>query len=417
MGEPTAVNMDTDTMRQRKTLKSLRLGLDVPLLLVVVTLMAFGLLMVYSASWSVSIAYKDNAAYFFTNQLRWALIGSVVMIGLSLIDYHRWRKFMVPMMLVTVIMLVLVLVTGETRLNARRALFSGSVQPSELAKLAIIVYLAFWLHSKRDVLNNISFGLLPMAAILGLTGGIILAQPDISAVLTIVIMGGLMFFLADVDWKQVLIIVILASILGGLLVTVMPTGKARLDSYLAGLRDPVESSYHVQRALESVVRGGVFGVGIGRGATKFTGLPVAHTDSIFAVIAEETGLLGVAGIIILYMILLWRGLTIASRAPDLLGKLLAAGCTLWIFLEAIINMGVMVGLLPFAGNALPFISAGGSSLTMCLAAIGLIMSVARVNNQATAPEQGRQFSAVVDLRRRDRRRSVSGARRSASPRE
>ncbi len=417
MGDSTAVNTNQSTVRQSKVLKSLRLGLDVPLLLAVVTLMAFGLLMVYSASWGASLEIGDNPAYFFTNQLRWALVGTVALFAISLFDYHRMQKLVVPMMAVTLIMLVLVLVTGETRLNARRALFGGSVQPSELAKLAIIIYLAFWLYSKREVLNNITLGLLPMAAILGITGGIILAQPDLSAVLTIVILGSLMFFIAGVEWKQVLIIIIIAGILGWLLITIMPTGKARLEPYLAGLRDPVEASYHVQRSLESVVRGGIFGVGIGRGSTKFTGLPVAHTDSIFAVIAEETGLLGAAGVIILYMIILWRGLAIASRAPDLLGKLLAAGCTLWIVLEASINMGVMVNLLPFAGNALPFISAGGSSLTMCLAAVGLIMNVSRVTNRESTSQKGRPFSAVVDLRRRDGRRSVSRPRRTAIPRE
>ncbi len=417
MGESTAVNSINHAVRQSKTIKSLRLGLDVPLLLVVVTLMAFGLLMVYSASWGPSLEIGDNPAFFFTNQLRWAFLGSLVMIGLSLFDYHRLKKLVVPMMIATLIMLVLVLTSGETRLNARRALFGGSVQPSELAKLAIIIYLSFWLYAKKEVLNNITFGLLPMAGILGVTGGIIILQPDLSAVLTIVIMGALMFFLAGVDWKQVLIIVVVAVALAWLLVTVMPTGKARLDPYLAGLRDPVEASYHVQRSLESVVRGGIFGVGIGRGATKFTGLPVAHTDSIFAVIAEETGLLGAAGIIILYLIVLWRGLTIASRAPDMLGKLLAAGCTLWILLEACINMGVMVNLLPFAGNALPFISAGGSSLVMCLSAIGLILSVARVSNRESDSKQRRSFSAVVDMRRRNGRRSVSRPGRVAIPRE
>ncbi|TLN22470.1 hypothetical protein FDZ74_04400, partial [bacterium] len=362
MGESAAVNSNNSTARQAKTVKSLRLGLDVPLLLVVITLMAFGLLMVYSASWGPSLEIGDNPAYFFTNQLKWAILGSLVMVALSLFDYHRLQRLVVPMGLVTLVMLVLVLVTGETRLNAQRALFGGSVQPSELAKLAIIVYLSFWLYSKRDKINNIWFGLVPMGAIIGITSFFILMQPDLSAVLTIVIMGGLLFFVADVDWKQILIILATAAVLIWLLVTIMPTGKARLEPYLAGMRNPVDASYHVQRSLESVVRGGVFGVGIGRGATKFTGLPVAHTDSIFAVIAEETGLLGAAGVIILFMIVLWRGLTIAKRAPDLLGKLLASGCTLWIVLEATINMAVMVNLLPFAGNALPFISAGGSSL-------------------------------------------------------
>lgn len=411
MGEPTAVNSNEKNTRQAKAVKSLRLGLDVPLLLAVISLMAFGLLMVYSASWGPSLEIGDDPAYFFTNQLRWAVLGSLGMVAVSLIDYHRFQRLVVPMMLITLGMLIAVLITGETRLNAQRALFGGSVQPSELAKLAIIIYLAFWLYSKRDMINNIWFGLLPMGAIIGVTSGFILAQPDLSAVLTIVIMGGLMFFLAGVDWKQVLIIVVIAAAATWLLVTIMPTGKARLEPYLAGLRNPIDASYHVQRSLESIVRGGVFGVGIGRGATKFTGLPVAHTDSIFAVIAEETGLLGAAGVIGLYLIVLWRGLTIANRAPDLLGKLLAAGCTLWILLEATINMAVMVNLLPFAGNALPFISAGGSSLTMCLAAVGLIMNVARVTNRASTQQQGRSFSAVVDMRRRNGRRSVSGANR------
>jgi cell division protein FtsW len=414
MGEPTAVNSNEKNTRQAKAVKSLRLGLDVPLLLAVISLMAFGLLMVYSASWGPSLEIGDDPAYFFTNQLRWAVLGSLGMVAVSLIDYHRFQRLVVPMMLITLGMLIAVLITGETRLNAQRALFGGSVQPSELAKLAIIIYLAFWLYSKRDMINNIWFGLLPMGAIIGVTSGFILAQPDLSAVLTIVIMGGLMFFLAGVDWKQVLIIVVIAAAATWLLVTIMPTGKARLEPYLAGLRNPIDASYHVQRSLESIVRGGVFGVGIGRGATKFTGLPVAHTDSIFAVIAEETGLLGAAGVIGLYLIVLWRGLTIANRAPDLLGKLLAAGCTLWILLEATINMAVMVNLLPFAGNALPFISAGGSSLTMCLAAVGLIMNVARVTNRASTQQQGRSFSAVVDMRRRNGRRSVSSPRRSAS---
>ncbi len=417
MGEPTAVNSNVNNVRQSRAVKSLRLGLDVPLLLAVATLMAFGLLMVYSASWGASLELGDNPAYFFTNQLRWAIVGLAAMVGLSLVDYHRWRRLMVPMMLVTLIMLILVLVTGETRLNARRALFGGSVQPSEMAKLAIIVYLAFWLYSKREVINNITFGLLPMAAILGITGGIILAQPDLSAVLTILIMGGLMFFLAGVDWKQVLIIVIVAGLLGWLLVTVMPTGKARLAPYLAGLRDPVEASYHVQRSLESVVRGGVFGVGIGRGATKFTGLPVAHTDSIFAVIAEETGLVGSAAVVLLFVLFLWRGLRIANNAPDLQGKLLASGLTLWITLEAIINMGVMVNLFPFAGNTLPFISYSGSSITMVFASIGIMMNIVRCTHQQRESSTGRAHRAVVDLRGRNSGRGVSRSVRSASTRQ
>jgi cell division protein FtsW len=209
---------------------------------------------------------------------------------------------------------------------------------------------------------------------------------------------------------------VLVAIFGYLIVTIFPTGSARLSSYLDGLRSPIEASYHVRRSLEAVVQGGWFGVGIGNSDTKFIGLPVPATDSIFAVIAEETGLVGAAFTICLYMLLLWRGLTIARRAADQLGSLLAAGLTLWLVAEALINMTVIVGLMPIAGNALPFISAGGSNMVMSLVAIGIIMSVARTSKKQEN-EEGRSTSAVVDLRRRDGRRSVPRVVRPASNEE
>jgi cell division protein FtsW len=183
------------------------------------------------------------------------------------------------------------------------------------------------------------------------------------------------------------------------------------------MQDPKMASYHLVRSFEAIVNGGVFGVGIGRANTKFTGLPVAPTDSIFSVIVEETGLIGASFIIILFIIFLWRGLTIAKRSPDLLGRLLASGITVWIFLEAFINMSVLVNLLPFAGNALPFISYGGSSLTMVLVGVGIIMSIARQTAIKTNQEEGRPLNAVVSLRRNDGWRSVSRARRPSSARK
>jgi cell division protein FtsW len=185
---------------------------------------------------------------------------------------------------------------------------------------------------------------------------------------------------------------------------------------MAGLRDPLQSSYHVRRSLEAVVRGGWFGVGIGNSTTKLTGLPVPPTDSIFAVIAEELGILGAIVLIALYGILIWRGLRIAQKAPDMLGTLVAGGLTFWIAIEAIINMAVMVGLFPFAGNTLPFISAGGSNLTASMAAIGILMNIARQGNRkpdiSAVPDERRDFLATINLRRRDGRRRVSRARRS-----
>jgi cell division protein FtsW len=195
------------------------------------------------------------------------------------------------------------------------------------------------------------------------------------------------------------------------LIYVYPTGRARINSYLTSLDNPLESSYHIQRTLEAVVKGGWFGVGIGQADTKFTGLPLAPTDSIFAVIAEETGIIGGFIMVLLYTVLIWRGFVIARNATDQLGSLMAFGLTIWIGLEALMNMAVIVGLLPFTGNALPLISAGGSSMLVTLTAIGIIMNVSRTSMKQNA--SGRSpHSAVVDLRRRDGRGSVSRRDRS-----
>ena len=394
--------------------RPLRLQIDIPLLLIVLMLLVFGLLMVYSASWDFSRSMDQPPTYIFFRQLRWALLGVVAAAVLTWFDYHRLRKLLVPMMFATMVLLIAVLWINDVRLGAARSIFGGSIQPSELAKVATIIYLSFWLASRQDQLNNISFGLIPMGAILGFMGGLVLLQPDLSAAATVFIMGGILFFLAGGEWRQIIFVFVAALVAGFIVVKVSATGNARLTSYLEGLRDPIQASYHVRRSLEAVVKGGWFGVGIGQAETKFTGLPVAPTDSIFAVIAEETGLFGAGITVLLYALLMWRGLTIARRAPDQLGSLLASGLTLWLTLEAIINTAVIVGLVPFAGNALPFISAGGSNMVASLCAIGLIMSVARRTGEREKKER-RKFSAVVDLRGRDGGRRVPRSRRSSSP--
>lgn len=185
----------------------------------------------------------------------------------------------------------------------------------------------------------------------------------------------------------------------------------RISSYLTSLNNPLESSYHIQRSLEAIVKGGWFGVGIGQADTKFTGLPLAPTDSIFAVLVEETGIIGGVFVTILYTLLVWRGLVIARNAPDKLGSLLAFGLTAWIGIEAMMNMAVIVGLLPFTGNALPFISAGGSSLVVTLTSIGIIMNISRMSIKHNSSERSPKH-AVVDLRRRNGRGSVSRNNRS-----
>lgn len=394
--------------------RNLARGVDVPLILTVVALLVFGLVMLYSASFDFSFNEYGSSSYMFTRQVKWMALGLVVAFIVSLFDYHHWRRMVVFAMLGTIGLLVTVLFINEIRLGASRTLLNGSYQPSELAKLVAVIYLSVWLYAKRQFLHDISFGLIPLGVILGIIGGLIYLQPDLSAAGTVLILGGLLFFLAGADIKQIVFLLILAVVMGWIIVQFSATGQDRVNSFIAGLQDPTHASYHVQRSFEAIIKGSVFGVGLGQADTKLTGLPFAPTDSIFAVVAEELGLFGSLLLMVLYAALIWRGLVIARRAPDMLGTLLAAGVTFWIGIEALINMAVMVGLMPFAGNALPFISAGGSNLVSILCAIGIMLNISRQSGESvkTEEDEWRSFGAVIDLRRGNGRRGVSRARRS-----
>jgi cell division protein FtsW len=211
---------------------------------------------------------------------------------------------------------------------------------------------------------------------------------------------------------------VIALVAAWLVVSVSLTGQERVNDFVAGIKDPLQASYHVRRSFEAIVHGGWFGMGIGNSLSKVTGLPVPPTDSIFAVVVEELGWFGGVALIGLYGFLVWRGLVIARRASDMLGTLLASGLVIWIGMEALINMAVMVGLLPFAGNALPFVSAGGSNLVTTLAALGILFNISRQAGDATiTDEEWRSYSAVANLRWWNGRRRVSRARRSRSAEE
>jgi cell division protein FtsW len=415
MGAGTIVNERAGVSAKKmvRGVRGLR-GIDLPLVLTVVALVVFGLIMLYSASFDFSFNEYGSSSYMFNRQLRWLSLGILCAGLLSRLDYHHWRRLVVFAMLGTICLLVAVLVVNEIRLGASRTLYEGSYQPSELAKLIAVIYLSVWLYAKRNSLHDVSFGLIPLGVILGVIGGLIYLQPDLSAAGTVLILGGLLFFLAGADIKQIVLLLVLAVVMAWIVVQFSETGQDRVDSFVAGLKDPTDASYHVQRSLEAVIKGGVFGVGLGQADTKLTGLPFAPTDSIFAVVSEELGLFGTLLLMSLYAALIWRGLLIARRAPDMLGTLLASGVTFWIGLEALINMAVMVGLMPFAGNALPFISAGGSNLVSILCAIGIMLNISRQSGDTSKMEENewRSFGAVIDLRWRNGRRSVSRPRRT-----
>lgn len=410
MGERTYVSPSSTSMPSTRVSAVAKLPFDVPLLLIVVCLLVFGLLMVYSSSWDASILINKPTTYVFTRQLLFVLAGIAIFLFASFFDYHRYSKFLVYMMGVVVLLLIVVLLQGEVRFNSTRALFGGSIQPSELSKLGIIIYLSFWLSNKQENLKSVTLGLLPLAVILGFIAGLIFLQPDYSASATIMILGIMLFFIAGGDWKQLIVVFLIVIVVGSAVVAATSTGKARIEQYFNGLQDPVMGSYHIRRTFEAVIKGRMFGVGIGQATTKFTGLPLPHTDSIFAVIAEETGIVGSFILILLYIGMLWRGLVISKRAPDQLGSLLSFGLIAWIVMEALMNIAVIVGLIPFTGNALPLISAGGSSMVTTMAALGIVMNIS--HSGSIVGNNERSFAgAFVDLRGRDGRRGISSADR------
>lgn len=388
-------------------------GLDMPLLVCVLALLSFGLVMLYSSSWDFSLNIYGDPMFMFLRQVRWLGMGLLIAGFLAFFDYHNWRKLVVPALAFTIVLLLAVLFVNEIRFGATRAIFNGSAQPSELAKLVSILYLSVWLYAKRQHLHDISLGLIPLGVILGVIGGLIYQQPDLSAAATVFMLGGLLFFLAGGELKQIGGLLVIAVIAAWLVVSISATGQQRIGDFLAGIKDPLQASYHVRRGFEAIVNGGWFGVGLGESQSKLTGLPVPPTDSVFAVVTEELGWFGSVGLISLFGFLVWRGLVIARRAPDMLGTLLASGLVIWIGLEALINMAVIVGLLPFAGNALPFISAGGSNLVATLAAIGILFNISRQTGEGTiTDDEWRSYSAVVNLRWWNGRRGISRARRT-----
>ncbi|MEO8608339.1 MAG: putative peptidoglycan glycosyltransferase FtsW [Chloroflexota bacterium] len=360
--------------------------IDGYLIVVLGILLAMGLLMVYSTTFDWSYQAFGSEWTIFLQHARNMAIGVCVTLVLAAIDYRIWRRLSVLMLLVTIGTLVAVLLFGDKVFNARRSLINGSFQPGELAELVVVIYMAAWLSSRRTQIRSITYGLLPFVVLVGIVAALILAQPDISTAATIIVVAGIMFFLAGADLLQIGVAAVIIAVVGVLYVTVIGPNYAqgRVTSYLSGSTDVTQANYHIQQAIVAFNNGGLTGVGLGQGKQKFGNLPAPHTDSIFAVIGEELGLMGASLVVGLYIALVVRGLQVARKAVDNFGALLAAGITIWIAIKALLNIAVMVAIVPPTGASLPFISFGGSSLVVVMSGVGLLLSVARVHAKQVA---------------------------------
>ncbi|MGH2537605.1 MAG: FtsW/RodA/SpoVE family cell cycle protein [Candidatus Promineifilaceae bacterium] len=370
-----------------------------------------GLLMVYSTTFDLGLLVQDEPTYYFKRQLGAAALGLVaVLVGLRF-DYHILRRFSVPVLLGTLAMLAFVLFFGEAMFGSRRGLFGGSVQPSEVAKLATILYIAHWVSSKGERIKDLTYGLLPFSIILAAVCGLIVRQPDLGTATLIALVGLTLFFVAGADLRQFAMAGALGAAAFMLLITVLPHAPARIDAFRLAWEDPASAGWHTQQFVVALGTGGLFGVGLGEGTQKFGPLPAAHTDGVFAILGEELGLIGCLFAIGLWALFATRGIRTALRARDQYGFLLAAGITCWLSYQALINMAVTTAVVPITGMPLPFLSYGGTSMAMSLAAVGILLNISRdaaTRVRVQDPKPMRELMREsLDLRRRNGRPHIS----------
>jgi cell division protein FtsW len=388
---------------------------DYLLIVTVVALLIIGLMMTYSATFALGYQLHEQPTYYFIRQLLWAGLGVLALIIFAHIEYHTWRRFSIPMMAVTLLLLGLVLLIGNVRWGGQRWLYNGSIQPSELSKLAIEIYIAVWLSSKGEKIRKISYGLIPFAILLGLITGLIVLQRDLGTAILVGATSLAMFFIAGGNLLQIMV----SGLLGGTTIFVLiassPYRLARIASFLDPLNsDPLGDSYQIRQILIALGSGGLAGLGLGASRQKFGYIPASHTDGIFAILGEELGLIGCLIVIGLFAFLAYRGFRIALAAPDSFGTILASGITCSLIFQAIVNVGVVTATFPFKGVPLPLISFGGSSLIVSMASIGLLLAISRRTLPA-GKEEKEENREIDHLRRRNRRSRLPGPGRRPKP--
>lgn len=353
--------------------------IDYWLLFLVFGLCIFGLLMIYSSSAVLSFEQYGVNNYYFKKQLISLVIGLIFMIIASFIDYRFWKKYAVLFLFITILLLIGVFIFSGSTGGAQRWIQIGSIsiQPSEIAKLTFIIYLAAWLEKKQEQVKDFKYGFLPFLVILGIIGFLIIKQPDMGTMSVIVATGIVMFF---VSGASLLHLGIGVGFLIGLFLLLVKSAPYRLQRFLVFLNPSGEklgAGYHINQALLAIGSGGIWGLGFGQSKQKYLYLPEPHTDSIFAIITEELGFLRVFLVVLVFLLIVLRGYKIAKNAPDCFSTLLAAGITTWIVIQFFVNIGAMIGILPLTGIPLPFVSYGGSSLIVLLIGVGILLNISR----------------------------------------
>ena len=381
------------------------------LLLAVMALTAIGIVMVYSASSVRSYFNDSDPAAQGLEQIVWAGIGLAGMIVASRIDFRHLRYLAIPIFVITLALLAAVLhpsIGAEINGSRRWIVIPGvgSLQPAEFAKLAVVLYLAHWLDRRGKEARSLWNGLVPFALLIAPGFVLIAIEPDLGTAGVYVVAAGSVFFMAGANLLY--IGAISTAVLGAawLMITSTSYQLARVETFLDPFRNPLTTGYNAVQALYALALGGVTGLGLGESKQKYLYLPAPSTDFIFAIIGEEWGLVGTLTVVALFVVVAYWGYRIAITAPDTFSGLLACGITTWLVVQALVNMMVVTALLPVTGIPLPFISAGGSALTINLAAVGILLSISRETSQT-----GSIRDAVFGIGRRDRRAHLPRAGR------
>ncbi|MCJ7671541.1 MAG: putative lipid II flippase FtsW [Acidimicrobiia bacterium] len=356
------------------------------LLGVIAVLVIIGVVMVLSASSVLSVTSYGSAWYFFQRQLIWTLIAVITFAVIVHIDYHRWASVVRPLLAATTVLLVAVLVPGVGVYvgGSRRWLGIGAwrFQPSELAKLAVLLFAADLLTRRASELHDTRRVLRPLLLVLGMVAALVVLEPDLDSTVLLALIVGALMVAGGITARHLALLCGTGVALSAFLAVAAPYRRARVLTFLHPTADASNAGYQIVQSLIALGTGGVSGVGLGAGRSKWLFLPNAHTDFIFSIIGEELGLVGTLSVLGLFVAFAALGIRTAQRAPDRFGMLLAIGVTVWVVAQAAVNIGGVIGLLPVSGIPLPFVSFGGSSLVFTMVAAGILANVARQGSQA-----------------------------------
>ncbi len=369
---------------------------DMPLLVVFILFLTFGIVMVYSASFPYAYLRFDNASHYVNRQLFWAGVGLLCLLLALRIPYRIYGKLSPVLLLVTLLLLVLVLIPqiGIERNFSRRWLGLGGFQfqPVEIAKISLLIYFAYFYSRKQALINHFGKGVIPPLIVLVVVFGLILVQPDLGSATLIVCSCSVLLFFTKVRYRYLLFLMSFA-VTGFIFFAVRSSYRLeRLTSFTNPFADADGAGYQLVNSYISIHTGGVWGLGLGQSVQKLGYLPEAHTDFIMSIISEELGLLGVLIVVGFYLFLMMKGVQIGRRAPDLFGRLLAIGLTFQLLMQAIINLGAILGLLPITGITLPFVSYGGSSLMITMIEVGILLNISSYSQKSLSHNRNNRES-------------------------